>query len=153
MQSHTTTSKGRTSRFSSTSPPRHHFLTRYAYLCQIDDNEASVRTVCTHAEVRWHFSGNWIGHFSNSIFCCNFWRISFVLLGGQNYQSDDSLGPYTSIHYIGTFSSPTYGMRWLIHGKFRRFAAKFSGFVSIAMFREGRRQISRGAGSKYQCWY
>ena len=36
-------------------------------------------------------------------------------------------------------------MRWLIDGKFRGVAATFGGFVSIAMFRGGRRQNYRGA--------
>ena len=57
---HTLTSKTRTSRFSWTSPPRYHFLSRYTYLRQIDDSKPSVRTVCTHAEVRYHFSDNWV---------------------------------------------------------------------------------------------
>ena len=41
-------------------------------------------------------------------------------------------------------------MRWLIDGKFRALAAKVDDFTSIAMFRGGRRQISRGADTKHQ---
>ena len=52
LHSHTMTRKSRTSRLSSTSPPQYHFLNRCAYLRQIDDSEASTRTVCTYAEVR-----------------------------------------------------------------------------------------------------
>ena len=55
-----------------------------------------------------------------------------------------------SIHYISTLFPPTYDMRWLIDGKFHALAAKVGDFTSIAMFRGGRRQISRGADSKYQ---
>ena len=66
------------------------------------------------------------------------------MLGGQKYQYDDSLGSCTSIHYIGTLFPPSYDMRWLIDGKFHALAAKIGGFMSIAMFRGGRRQISRG---------
>ena len=72
------------------------------------------------------------------------------MLGGQKYQHDDSLGSCTSIHYISTLFPPTYDMRWLIDGKFRGVAAKVGDFTSIAMFRVGRLQISRGADSKYQ---
>ena len=72
------------------------------------------------------------------------------MLGGQNYQHDDSLGSCTPIHYISTLFPPTYDMRWLTDGKFHALAAKVGDFTSIAMFRGGRRQISRGADSKYQ---
>ena len=41
-------------------------------------------------------------------------------------------------------------MGWLIDGKFRGVAPEVGVFVSIAMFRGGRRQISRAADSKYQ---
>ena len=68
------TSKTRTSRFSSTSPPRYHFLNRYTYLRQIDDREASTRTVCTHSEVRWHFPVIW---FDSSAKLCH-----VVVFGG-----------------------------------------------------------------------
>ena len=72
------------------------------------------------------------------------------MLGGQKYQYDDSLGSCTSIHYISTVFPPTYDMRWLIDGKFRGVAAKVDDCMSIRMFRGGRRQILRGADSKYQ---
>ena len=42
---HTLTSKTRTCRFSSTSPPRYHFPNRCAYLRQIGDSDPSNRTV------------------------------------------------------------------------------------------------------------
>ena len=71
----------------------------------------------------------------------------FIVLGGQNYQHDDSLGPCASSHYIDTFFPPRYDMRLLIDGKFRGIAATVGGFVSIAMFRGGRRQNYRGAQS------
>ena len=41
-------------------------------------------------------------------------------------------------------------MRWLIDGKVRGVAAKIGGCVSIAMFRGGRRQNSRGTEPKTQ---
>ena len=70
------------------------------------------------------------------------------MVGGQKYQHDDSLGSCKSIHYTSTLFPPTYDMRWLIDGKFRGAAAKVDDFASIARFRGGRRQISRGADSK-----
>ena len=72
------------------------------------------------------------------------------MLGGQEYQHDDSLGSCMSIHHTSTLFPPIYDMRWPIDGKFRGVAAKVGDFTSIAMFRGGRRQISRGADSKYQ---
>ena len=72
------------------------------------------------------------------------------MLGGQKYLHGDSLGTYTPIHYISTLFPPTCDMRWLIDGKFRGVAAKIGGFVSVAMFRGGRREISQSADSKYQ---
>ena len=60
-----------------------------------------------------------------------FWRVTFIVLGGQKYQHDDSLGSCTSVHYIGTLFPPTYGMRWLIDGKLHALAAKVGGFTSI----------------------
>ena len=72
------------------------------------------------------------------------------MLGGQQYQHDDSLGSCTSIHYISTLFPPTYDMRWLIDGKFHALAAKVGNFTSIAMFRGGRRQILLVADLKYQ---
>ena len=74
----------------------------------------------------------------------NFLRVSIINLEGQKYQHDDSLGSCTSIHYTSTLFPPTCDMRWLIDGKFRGLAAKVSDFISIAMFRGGRRQISPG---------
>ena len=74
-----------------------------------------------------------------------------MFLGGQNYHHDDGLGPCASIHHISTSFPPAYNMRMLIDGKFRGVAAKIGGFVGIAMFRGGRRQISRDADSKDQC--
>ena len=68
------------------------------------------------------------------------------MLGGQKNQHDDSLGSCTSIHYINTLFLPTYDMRWLIDGKLRGVAAKVDDFMSIWMFRGGRRQISP------ECW-
>ena len=73
-----------------------------------------------------------------------------MVLGGQKYQHDDSSGQCASIHYTSTLFQPTYDMRWLIDGKFRGVAAKVDDFRGIAMFRGGRRQISRGADTKYQ---
>ena len=81
---------------------------------------------------------------------CHFWRVTFIVLGGQKYQHDHSLGSCTTIHYISTLFPPTYDMRGLIDGKFRGVAAKVGDFTSIAMFRGGRRQILRGADSKHQ---
>ena len=52
LHSHTMTIKTRTSRISSTSQPRCHFLNRYTNLRQIDDSDASIWTVCTHTEAR-----------------------------------------------------------------------------------------------------
>ena len=75
---------------------------------------------------------------------------TFVVLGGQKYQHDDSLGSRTSIHYISTLFSHIYDIRWLIDGKFRGVAAKVGDFTSIAMCRGGRRQILRGADPKHQ---
>ena len=72
------------------------------------------------------------------------------MLGGQKYQYDDSLGTCTPIHYISTLCPPTHDMRWLIDGKFRGVSSKIGGFMSVAMFRGGRRQISWGADSKHQ---
>ena len=46
--------------------------------------------------------------------------------------------------------TPLYDMRWLVDGKFRGVASKIGGVTSIAMFRGGQRQNSRGADSKYQ---
>ena len=94
--------------------------------------------------------GRWSGQ---TVSCCVFWRERFVLRWGQNYKHDDSLGPCPSIHLISTFFSATYDIRCLIGWKFRGFASKIGGFVSIAMFRGGRRQISRDVHSKYQYWY
>jgi len=68
----------------------------------------------------------------------------------QKYHHDNSLGPCTLIHLISTLFPPTYDMRWLIDGKFRGVASKIGGVTSIAMFRGGQRQNSRGADSKYQ---
>ena len=67
-----------------------------------------------------------------------------MVLGGQKYQHDESLGTFMSIHYTSTLFPPTYDMRWLIDGKFRALAAKVDDFTSVAMFRGGRRQISPG---------
>ena len=75
--------------------------------------------------------------------------LSFVLLGGQNYQHDNSLGPCASIHLISTLFPPRYDIRRLIDGKFRAVAPKIDGFIGIAMFRGGPRQILRGAESKF----
>ena len=72
------------------------------------------------------------------------------MLEGQKHQHDDSLGSFTSIHYISTLFPPTYDIRLLIDGKFHALAARVGDFTSIAMFRGGRLQISRGADSKYQ---
>ena len=58
-----------------------------------------------------------------------------------------------SIHLISTLSSLRYDMVQFIDGKARGIAAKNDGFVSIAMFRGGRRQNLRGADSKFQCCY
>ena len=79
--------------------------------------------------------------------CCHFWRVTFIVLGGQKYQHDDSLGSWTFIHYISTSFPPTCDVRWLIDGKFHALAAKVGDFICIAMFRGGRRQISWG------CWF
>ena len=79
-------------------------------------------------------SGRWFGQ---TMSCWDFWKISFVVLGGQKYQRDDSLGRYTSIHHINTLFPSTYDVRLLIDETFRGFAAKLGGFVSIAMFRGG----------------
>ena len=68
----------------------------------------------------------------------------------QKYHHDNSLGPCTPIHLISTLFPPTYDMRWLIDGKFRGVASKIGGFVSIAIFRAGQRQIVLVADSKYQ---
>jgi len=92
-------------------------------------------------------------YFGQIISCCNIWRVTFIALGGQKYQHDDSLGQCASIHLISTLFPPRHDMRRLIDGKFRGFASKFDEFISIWMFRGGRRQISRGADSKYQYWY
>ena len=72
------------------------------------------------------------------------------MLGGQNDQHDDSLGPCTCFHYIGTLFSHSYDIKWLIDGKFRGVSAKVGDFTSIAMFRGGRRQILLVAASKRQ---
>ena len=53
-------SKTKTSGFWTTCPPQYHSVKRHAYLRQIGDSEASTRTVCTQAEVRWQSSGNWL---------------------------------------------------------------------------------------------
>ena len=94
--------------------------------------------------------GRWFGQ---TVSCCAFWRVTFIILEGQNYHHDDSLGPCASIRHISTLFPPAYDIKWLIDGKFRGVAAKIGGFVSIATFRGGRRQISQGADSKYQYWY
>ena len=97
----------------------------------------------------WHL----VRQFCQTISSCNLWRVTFIVLGGQKYQHDDSLGSCTFIHYISTLLPHTYGMVWLIGGKFRGVASKIDDFMSNWMFRGGRRQIWRGADSKYQCWY
>ena len=51
---------------------------------------------------------------------------------------------------ISTLFPPRYDVIRLIGGKFRGIAADIGAFVSIAMFRGGRRQVSRGADSKDQ---
>ena len=68
-------------------------------------------------------------------------------------QHVDSSGQCAFIHYTSTLFPPTYDMRWLIDGKFRGVAAKVDDFASVWMFRGGRRQIWRGADSKFQYWY
>ena len=83
----------------------------------------------------------------------NFLRVSFINLEGQKYQHDDSLGPCAPSHYTSTLFPPTCYIRRLIDEKFRGVAANIGGFTSIAMFRGGQRQISRGADSKFQYWY
>ena len=93
------------------------------------------------------FSRHLIQQFGQTISCCHFWRVTFIVLGGQNYQHDDSWGPCTSIHYISTLFPPSYDMKWLVDGKFRALAAKVGDFTSITMVRGGRRQISAG------CWF
>ena len=93
------------------------------------------------------FSCHLVQLFGQTISCRHFWRVTFIVLGGQKYQHDDSLGPCTSIHYIGTLFSPSYDIKWLIDGKFRALAANVGDVTSIAMFRGGRRQISPG------CWF
>ena len=81
--------------------------------------------------------------------CCHFWEGAFRRSGGQNYQRDDSLGSCASIRHAIALFPTRYDMRWLIEGKFRGFAPKIGVFfLSIAISRGGRRQISRGAGSK-----
>ena len=72
------------------------------------------------------------------------------MLGGQKHHYGGNLGPCAPSHYISTLFPPTCYMRRLIDEKFRGFAANIGGFTSIAMFRGGRRQISRGADSKFQ---
>ena len=99
------------------------------------------------------FSCHLVRYFGQTISCCHFWRVTFIVLGGQEYQHDGSLGTCTSIHHISTLFTPAYDMRWLIDGKFRGVAAKVDDFISIWMFRGGRRKILRGADSKYQYWY
>ena len=94
--------------------------------------------------------GRWFGQ---TISPYHFWRVTFVALGGQKSQHDDSLGPCASIHHSSTLFLPAYGMGRFIDGKFRRFAAKIDDFISTWMFRGGQRQISRGADSKHQHWY
>ena len=60
----------------------------------------------------------------------SFLESNFYCVGGEEDQHDDSLGPCASIHLIGTLFSLRYGMRRLIDGKFRTFAAKLGGFIS-----------------------
>ena len=60
LYSHTSTSRTKTSSFSSASPFNYHFLHRYINLPQIDDTKASVRTVCTQTDTQWHRAGYWI---------------------------------------------------------------------------------------------
>ena len=73
------------------------------------------------------------------------------MVGGQKHQHDDSLGPCASIRLISTLFSPRHDMIRLIDGKFRGVAPKTDDFISIAIFRGGQRQISRGSDSKFQC--
>ena len=73
--------------------------------------------------------------------------LHFGWLGCQKYQHDDNLCPWASIHLISILFPPIYDKRWLIDGKFRGVSAMVDGFMSIAMFRGGRRQISPG------CWF
>ena len=61
----------------------------------------------------------------------NFLRVSFVVLGCQNYQYDGNLGSHAPIHYISTSFPPSHDMGWLIDGKFRGVAANVDGLESI----------------------
>ena len=70
---------------------------------------------------------------------------SFVVLGGQKYQHDNSLDSCVSIHLISTLFLPRYDMRRQIGGKFHGVAPKIDDFMSIAMFRGDQGEISRGA--------
>ena len=143
----TMASKTKTSGFWTTCPPQYHSVKRHAYLRQIGDSEASTRTVCTQAEVRWQSSGNWLDSLAK---LCH-----VVIFGGSVlwFGEPQITNLTTCNHQISTLFPCTYDTRWLIDGKFRGVAAKMGCFVSIAMFRGGRRQISRGAASKYQYWH
>ena len=83
----------------------------------------------------------------------SFLRLTFIVLGGQKYQHDDSLGPCLSIHLISIFSPRRHDVMRRVDGKFRGVAWIIDDFISVWMFRGGQRQISRGADSKYQCLY
>ena len=91
--------------------------------------------------------------FGQTISSSNFWRVNFFALGGQKYQHDDSLCLCAFIHYISILFPPICDTRWLNDELFRGVSAKVDVFMIIWMFRGGRRQISRGADSKYQNWY
>ena len=70
-------------------------------------------------------------------------KIDFLgIKGGQNLHTTVSVH-----HYCFTMIDK----RQLIDEKFRRFASKIGAFMSSAMFRGGRSQVSQGADSKYQC--
>ena len=99
------------------------------------------------------FSCHLVPYFGQTISCCHFWRVTFIVLGGQQYQHDNSLGPGATIHHMSTLFSTRCDMSWLVDGKFHGVASKIGDFISIWMFRGGQRQISLGADSKYQYWY
>ena len=50
--------------------------------------------------------GRWFGQ---TISCSNFWRVTFVALGGQKYQHDDSVGlKKMRVHSLHQYLIPTY---------------------------------------------
>ena len=68
--------------------------------------------------------------------CCDFRRVSILVLGGQNTQYVDSLGQCATNHHLCRSSSLRYDMISLVDEKFRGFYAIGGESVAIRILVE-----------------